>query len=90
LRDTVPWTNDKGLIHIEVLQNHLDLARIVRVDDTCKDVKAVLHGQSAPWRQSSISSGGKLYGDTGGDDHAATWENDVAISAEEVVPSCVT
>ena len=57
LGDPVPWADHERLIDVQILQNHLDLARIVGVNDARQRVQTVLHGQSRSRAHLSINSG---------------------------------
>ena len=85
LGNTVARTDHKRLIDVQILQDHLDLARVVRVDDARQSIQTVLHGQSTARCNASISSWWEIDGDTGRDDHAPAREYDVIVNAEKVI-----
>ena len=87
LGNTVARTDHKRLVDVQVLQDHLDLARIVGIDDARQRVQTVLHGQSRSRTNLSISSWREIDGDTGRDDHAPAREYDVIVNAEKVIPN---
>jgi hypothetical protein len=75
------------LERVQVLEDHLDLARIVRVYDTREGIEPVLHGQSRTRCNTSVALWRELDGDAGRDDDAAARKYNVVVSAEEIVTS---
>jgi hypothetical protein len=91
LGDAVTRANHKGLDRVQILQDHLDLARIVGVDDAREGIESVLHGQSRTRCNTSVTSWGERDRDAGRDDNSATRKHNVVVNTEEIVangPGC--
>ena len=60
LSDAVPRSNHKRLINVQILEDHLDLSGVVRIDDARQGIQTMLHGQSRSRAHLTISSGWEL------------------------------
>ena len=85
LGDAVSWADNEWLGNVKVLNDNLDLSKVIRVNNTCERVQAVLHGQSRAREYMSVCPWRKDDRDSGRHNHTTAWHDNVVVSAEKII-----